>query len=112
VATTKKPNHCLVTTGVYARLRHPSYTAFFYFTVASMVLIGNFVSAVLFACMLSCFFEDRIRVEELHLLEFFGKDYQRYMSRTYVLIPVLPDALQRFVPIGRRKEESRNIHQI
>jgi protein-S-isoprenylcysteine O-methyltransferase len=56
VASSKKENHKLVTNGIYSILRHPSYTGFFYFTIASMILIGNFFCAILFACMLSHFF--------------------------------------------------------
>jgi len=60
VSYSKKPNHKLVTNGIYSIFRHPSYTGFFYFTVSTMVLIGNFLSALLFGLMLSVFFYDRI----------------------------------------------------
>jgi protein-S-isoprenylcysteine O-methyltransferase len=63
VSRSKKAAHKLVTHGIYSILRHPSYTGFFYYTVASMVLIGNWVSAILFGLMLSVFFDDRIQYE-------------------------------------------------
>jgi protein-S-isoprenylcysteine O-methyltransferase len=56
VAYKKKKRHELVTDGIYSILRHPSYTGFYYFSIFSMILIGNFICAILFGCMLSCFF--------------------------------------------------------
>lgn len=72
VSYSKKPNHKLVTHGIYSVFRHPSYTGFFYFTVSTMVLIGNFFSALLFGIILSVFFYERIQSEEYLLLKFFG----------------------------------------
>lgn len=57
VASTKKQSHKLVTNGIYSFFRHPSYTGFFYFSIATMVLIGNFISAILFGIILSVFFD-------------------------------------------------------
>lgn len=57
VSYNKKMSHTLVTHGVYSIFRHPSYTGFYYYTIGTMVLIGNFVSAVLFGFMLSVFFD-------------------------------------------------------
>ncbi len=60
VSHSKTYNHTLITHGIYSIFRHPSYTGFFYYTFSTMILIGNFVSAILFACMLSFFFDRRI----------------------------------------------------
>lgn len=90
VSSSKKPTHKLVTHGIYSIFRHPSYTGFFYFSVASMVLIGNFVSAILFGLMLSVFFDERIEYEEHYLTNFFGKEYYLYKKETWVCIPFLP----------------------
>lgn len=56
VAYIYKKGHHLVTNGIYKYLRHPSYTGFFYNTIFSMVLIGNFISAFAFYLALSQFF--------------------------------------------------------
>ena len=56
VAYRKKKEHQLVTNGIYSIFRHPSYTGFFYFSVGSMVMIGNFISAAAFWVALSTFF--------------------------------------------------------
>lgn len=98
VSSSKKVSHKLVTNGVYSIFRHPSYTGFFYYTVASMVLIGNFVSAILFGLMLSVFFDDRISYEEHYLLKFFGDQYDRYRKSTHVFIPYLPEKIKKRLP--------------
>ena len=71
VASRKKKDHELVTHGVYKYLRHPSYTGFFYFSIFSMIMIGNFISAVGFGIGLTKFFRDRLEDEEEYLFEFF-----------------------------------------
>jgi|688.fasta_scaffold936731_1 protein-S-isoprenylcysteine O-methyltransferase len=63
IAYQKVATHKLVQNGIYSILRHPSYTGFFYYTVFSMIFIGNWLSAILFGLMLSVFFEDRIQYE-------------------------------------------------
>lgn len=94
VSSRKKESHRLVTHGIYSVFRHPSYTGFYYFSIASMLMIGNFGCAVLFTLVLSLFFENRISYEEYYLLKFFGESYGRYRASTYVLIPRLPRALK------------------
>ena len=63
IAYHKVATHKLVKNGIYSILRHPSYTGFFYYTVFSMIFIGNWLSAILFGLILSVFFEDRIKYE-------------------------------------------------
>ena len=62
VQTEKRKSHELVQHGVYRFFRHPSYTGFFYFSIASMIFIGNFICAVLFAVVLFFFFSERIEL--------------------------------------------------
>lgn len=57
VSSSKKSTHILITNGIYSIFRHPSYTGFYYFSIATMIMIGNFISAFLFAIMLSVFFD-------------------------------------------------------
>jgi uncharacterized membrane protein len=44
----------------YRFSRHPSYTGFFYWAVATQVLLGNVISVVGFVYVLAKFFEARI----------------------------------------------------
>ncbi|KAI9225063.1 Isoprenylcysteine carboxyl methyltransferase family-domain-containing protein [Blastocladiella britannica] len=83
----KRPSHTLVTTGIYAYLRHPSYFGFFWWGIGSQLLLGNPLSLVSYALALGKFFRDRISFEERILIEFFGPTYEAYRARTAVRIP-------------------------
>lgn len=63
VSFEKVDKHRLVTHGVYAMFRHPSYTGFYYYAVFGQIFVGNWVSAVLTASTLTRFFTDRIEAE-------------------------------------------------
>jgi protein-S-isoprenylcysteine O-methyltransferase len=89
VQVSKKGNHALVTTGIYRFLRHPSYVGFYYWCVATQLLLGNLLHAVLFAVASWNFFRRRIAYEEESLCRFFPEEYPEYVSRTYIGIPFL-----------------------
>lgn len=63
VKTVKHDDHTLVTDGVYRFVRHPSYVGFFYWAVATQLLLSNVVSTVAFIGVLGHFFYTRIRRE-------------------------------------------------
>ncbi|KAH3673965.1 hypothetical protein OGATHE_001945 [Ogataea polymorpha] len=88
IATEKKQNHRLVTTGVYGYFRHPSYAGFFYWALGTQVLLCNPFSFIAFYFMLQRFFSRRIRYEESTLIQFFGPAYLEYMKKTRVWIPI------------------------
>lgn len=83
----KSDTHVLVSSGVYSISRHPSYAGFFYWAVGLQVALCNPISFVVFIITLWTFFNSRIRIEEKHLVEFFGEKYLAYRKRTPVLIP-------------------------
>jgi protein-S-isoprenylcysteine O-methyltransferase len=89
IQTSKKSNHRLVTNGVYRYLRHPSYVGFFYWCIATQMLLGNYVHACLYAGACWDFFRKRIAYEEESLCQFFPDEYPEYVSRTYIGIPFL-----------------------
>lgn len=64
----KKHDHELVTTGVYAFSRHPSYFAFFWWAIGTQLLVGNKVCLLAFAGVLWHFFNDRIKCEFFRLV--------------------------------------------
>lgn len=78
LAFEKRKDHQLVTTGVYAYTRHPSYVGFTYWALGTQVLLGNKVALVGFLGTLWLFFSRRIRAEEKALVEFFGDQYTTY----------------------------------
>ncbi|KAG0149773.1 hypothetical protein CROQUDRAFT_39382 [Cronartium quercuum f. sp. fusiforme G11] len=85
----RRPDHLLVTTGVYQFLRHPSYFGFFWWSIGLQCYLRTYISLVIFSFVLWRFFSHRIQEEELHLIKFFGKAYIDYKSRTRVYIPFI-----------------------
>jgi protein-S-isoprenylcysteine O-methyltransferase len=57
----KQDGHELVTSGIYAYSRHPSYFAFFYWAVGTQLLVGNKICFVAFFAFLWNFFNMRIK---------------------------------------------------
>jgi protein-S-isoprenylcysteine O-methyltransferase len=61
----KQDGHELVTSGIYAYSRHPSYFAFFYWAVGTQLLVGNKICFVAFFAFLWNFFNMRIKGKSL-----------------------------------------------
>lgn len=89
IATRHRPQHTLVTCGVYRLVRHPGYLGWLLWAVGTQVLLQNLVSAVLFTALSWRFFSRRIPFEEARLREFFGEEYARYAERTPTYIPFI-----------------------
>lgn len=85
----KAASHELVTGGVYAYLRHPSYFGFFWWGLGTQLLLGNGICFVGYAVVLWRFFSERIAKEEELLVGFFGAEYEGYRRRTRVGIPFI-----------------------
>lgn len=60
VQTRRSTDHQLVTSGIYAYLRHPSYFGFFWWALGTQVVMGNRISLVGYALVLWRFFSRRI----------------------------------------------------
>ncbi|KAK9469922.1 Isoprenylcysteine carboxyl methyltransferase family-domain-containing protein [Lipomyces arxii] len=90
IAHTKTESHKLVTSGVYAYTRHPSYLGYFYWAVGTQILLLNPVATIAFCVVLWRFFSSRIDYEEKYLIEFFGNKYTDYKKSTGTLIPFIP----------------------
>lgn len=78
--------HRLVTSGPYAWMRHPMYTAMFGVGIALALLTANWCF-VLFAVAMIAGFVIRAPREERMMLETFGEEYQVYMQRTGRFFP-------------------------
>mmetsp|Transcript_5856 Transcript_5856/g.11075 ORF Transcript_5856/g.11075 Transcript_5856/m.11075 type:complete len:124 (+) Transcript_5856:730-1101(+) len=89
VQHSKKNNHVLIQNGIYKYLRHPSYFGFFYWSIGTQLLLGNMISAVMFAIASWFFFHRRIPYEEATLLKMFPDEYPTYRIRTYIGIPFI-----------------------
>lgn len=85
----KAREHELVTTGIYATFRHPSYFGYFWWALGTQMVLGNVVCFVGFAVVLWRFFNRRIKHEEESLVRFFGEDYEQYRRLTGTKIPFI-----------------------
>lgn len=81
IAFSKKPEHKLVTDGIYRYIRHPSYLGFLIFAVGSQVYLTNPICVIGFYIKLYSFFSQRIRIEEEYLIKMFP-DYVDYRAKT------------------------------
>jgi len=78
--------HILITTGPYAKTRHPMYSALNGFSL-SMALMASNILVILFAALVAVPFPWITREEEQMLIQTFGKEYQDYMKRTGRFFP-------------------------
>lgn len=79
--------HRLVTSGIYARLRHPIYTSLILWAAAQALLLHNFAAGWSGAVAVALIWFIRVPREEQLMLEEFGEEYRKYMARTGRLIP-------------------------
>jgi protein-S-isoprenylcysteine O-methyltransferase Ste14 len=84
-----REDHRLVTDGVYRRVRHPMYSAFWLWAVAQALLLPNWVAGFSGIIGFGILFFGRVAREERLMLETFGEPYREYMSRTYRIIPMI-----------------------
>ncbi|KAM6495790.1 Isoprenylcysteine carboxyl methyltransferase (ICMT) family domain containing protein [Amanita muscaria] len=90
LATYKRESHKLVTDGVYAWFRHPSYAGFFYWALGTQLVLQNPLTFIMFLILLWRFFYYRTREEEKNLVRFFGDEYVHYRRRVGTKIPFIP----------------------
>ena len=82
-----RDRHALVTTGVYSRLRHPMYSAFWLWAIAQALLLPNWVAGGAGLIGFGTLFFFRLGREERLMAETFGDDYRHYVARTHRVIP-------------------------
>jgi len=79
--------HTLVTSGVYSRVRHPMYSAFWLWALAQALLLPNWIAGPAGLVGFGTLFLLRVRREEAMMIDTFGEDYRRYMERTSRILP-------------------------
>ncbi len=84
-----KEDHKLITDGIYARIRHPMYTAFWLMALAQALLLPNWVAGFAGLLGFGTLYALRVGHEERLMLDGFGAEYQAYMDRTGRLLPKL-----------------------
>jgi len=76
-----RDGHHLVTTGPYARMRHPLYTAMFGWAISLALVTANWVFAAM-AALTVIGLASRAPREEAMMVAQFGDEYRKYMART------------------------------
>lgn len=84
-----REGHRLVTEGIYARVRHPMYTAFWLWALAQALLLPNWIAGLSGIVGFGTLYMLRVAEEERLMSEEFGESYRSYMARTNRLIPRL-----------------------
>jgi protein-S-isoprenylcysteine O-methyltransferase Ste14 len=84
-----REDHQLITDGIYRKIRHPMYSAFWLWAAAQALLLPNWVAGFAGFVGFGILFFGRIAEEERMMLETFGNRYQQYMARTYRVIPLI-----------------------
>ena len=84
-----REEHQLITDGIYRRVRHPMYSAFWLWAVAQALLLPNWVAGFSGLVGFGILFFGRVAREERMMLETFGDSYRAYMARTGRIFPLI-----------------------
>jgi protein-S-isoprenylcysteine O-methyltransferase Ste14 len=82
-----QPDHRVVDSGPYRRIRHPSYTGLLMVELGLGIMLGTWLSIP--ACLLPPLiaFSIRLVTEERVLARELGEPYRVYMAHTHRLVP-------------------------
>ena len=84
-----RERHTLVTTGIYATVRHPMYAGFWLMAVAQALLLPNWIAGPAGLVGFGILFFGRVRREEEMMIAAFGDEYRTYMRDTARVVPWL-----------------------
>lgn len=84
-----RPDHILVSHGVYQRVRHPMYAAIWLFSLAQGLLLHNWLAGWSALLAFALMYFARIPREEEMLRSRFKEEYEAYARRTGRLLPRL-----------------------
>jgi protein-S-isoprenylcysteine O-methyltransferase Ste14 len=82
-----RDRHALVTNGVYRRVRHPMYSAFWLWALAQALLLPNWIAGPAGLVGFGTLFFLRVGREERLMEQTFGDEYRQYAARTGRIIP-------------------------
>lgn len=82
-----KDSHRLITSGVYERVRHPMYSAFFLWALAQALLLPNLLAGLSGLVGFGILFFFRVGREEEMMRAAFGAEYEAYAARTKRIVP-------------------------
>lgn len=84
-----RDEHHLVTSGVYAKIRHPMYSSMFLLGIAQLLLLPNWIIGPAYLVSFGLLYLLRVNAEERMVQDRFGAEYDEYVNRTGRLIPRL-----------------------
>ena len=87
-AITSVVGHQLVRTGPYRLIRHPIYSGMLGMFLGTAVVSGELHALVAFVIIAAAYWR-KIRLEEAHLRNVFGAEYEEYRKKSWALIPML-----------------------
>jgi protein-S-isoprenylcysteine O-methyltransferase Ste14 len=82
-----RERHTLVTTGIYALVRHPMYSGFWLMALAQALLLPNWIAGPAGLVGFGILFFGRVGREEEMMISAFGDEYRAYMGRTARVVP-------------------------
>lgn len=84
-----RENHKLVTSGIYEKVRHPMYSAFWLWALAQPFLLANWIAGFSGIVGFGILYFLRVGQEEVMMEQRFGDDYRAYRARTKRIVPGL-----------------------
>ncbi len=82
-----KQRHKLITTGIYAYIRHPIYTGVALEIIGAELVAQSYLFLFFFLAFLAAYKQGKL--EEVILEKHFGKAYAEYKKKTKMLIPFI-----------------------
>jgi protein-S-isoprenylcysteine O-methyltransferase Ste14 len=82
-----RAQHRMVAHGIYTRLRHPMYAAFWLWALSQALLLPNWIAGPAGLVGFGTLFFARVGREERMMLDTFGEEYRAYMTRTKRIVP-------------------------
>jgi protein-S-isoprenylcysteine O-methyltransferase len=89
VNVTIRNDHKLITIGLYKYIRHPAYSGGILSFIGCGLCYGNIISFIIIALPYFLLILNRIKYEEVVLIDKFGDDYLELMKKTKKLIPYI-----------------------
>ena len=84
-----RKDHKLVTEGIYKKVRHPMYSAFWLWAIAQPMLLSNWAAGFSAFVGFGVLYFLRVGQEEEMMLKEFGAEYEEYSQRTGRIFPRL-----------------------
>ena len=84
-----REKHELITRGIYSVIRHPMYASQWLLSLATPLLLQNWIAGWLNLIVFIFFYTFRVRAEEQMMLEQFGDQYRSYMQKVGAVFPKL-----------------------